>query len=252
MAHFESRGPRSTLLDTLTWLDYAFQPAGQPAPADAAYGQQRHSATVVSASHNLPPKSCESDGVIADSDSPVAVYTADCLPVLFADTRQHLVAAVHAGLKGTLGGVLESAIDALLERGARTDTLYAVIGPAIGPCCYELGSDVLTQMQQRNDLPALRWSAAQHVNARAVRPQACAHHQGIWFDLSHLAQGKLLQRGIPAAQIEVAGICTYCMAEAGSSYRYNTHFGSGYQSRFSWIRRRGGAAHPCAAECLSE
>ena len=58
-------GPRSTLLDALPWLDYAFQPAGQPVPADAAYGQQRHSAQVVLATQNLPPKSCESDGVIA-------------------------------------------------------------------------------------------------------------------------------------------------------------------------------------------
>ena len=60
-------GPRSTLLDALPWLDYAFQPAGQPVPADAAYGQQRHSAQVVLATQNLPPKSCESDGVIGEN-----------------------------------------------------------------------------------------------------------------------------------------------------------------------------------------
>ncbi len=92
-------GPRSTLLDALPWLDYAFQPAGQPVPTDAAYGQQRHSAQVVLATQNLPPKSCESDGVIGENQLPVAVYTADCLPVLFADSAQHQVAAVHAGLK---------------------------------------------------------------------------------------------------------------------------------------------------------
>lgn len=231
-------GPRSTLLDALPWLDYAFQPAGQPVPTDAAYGQQRHSAQVVLATQNLPPKSCESDGVIGENQLPVAVYTADCLPVLFADSAQHQVAAVHAGLKGTLSGVLNSAIDGLLKRGACTETLHVAIGPAIGPCCYELGKDLVTQMQQRADLPALQWASEQPRNSAAIRPQARAHHQGVWFDLPHLARGLLLQRGIPAEQIEVLNVCTYCMAESGSSYRYNTHFDSGYQSRFSWIRRR--------------
>ena len=77
--------PRSPLLDSLEWLEYAFQPAGEPPPADAAYGHQRHSATVVTDIENIPPKSCESDGVISSGTRPVAVYTADCLPVLFAD-----------------------------------------------------------------------------------------------------------------------------------------------------------------------
>lgn len=231
-------GPRSTLLDALPWLDYAFQPAGQPVPADAAYGHQRHSANVVLATQNQPPKSCESDGVIGEGQLPVAVYTADCLPVLFADTHQHHVAAVHAGLQGTLAGVLNSAVEGLLARGARAESLHVAIGPAIGPCCYELGKDRVTQMEQRTDLPTLHWSRGQPHNAAAVRPQARAHHQGVWFDLPQLARGLLLQRGIPAQQVEILNVCTYCMAELGSSYRYNTHFDSGYQSRFSWIRRR--------------
>jgi len=231
-------GPRSALLDSLTWLEYAFQPAGLPAPEAAAYGHQRHSARVVLSGQNRPPKSCESDGVIAEDSHPVAVYTADCLPVLFADPEQQQVAAIHAGLNGTLNGILQSALDALLARGASLDTLCVAIGPAIGPCCYELGDDRIRQMQQRSDLPPLQWTAQQPVNLQAVRPQAQAQQQGGWFSLSGLARSILLQHGLGAAQIDVAEVCTYCMAEAGSSYRRNTHFDCGYQSRFSWIRRR--------------
>lgn len=238
MAHHEHCGPRSALLDKFCWLDYAFQPAGKPAPDDAAYGHQRHSAKVVLATQNLPPKSCESDGIIGEGNHPVAVYTADCLPVLFADPQQQQIAAVHAGLKGTLGGVLNSAIDALVERGANINTLHAAIGPAIGSCCYELGKDLVTQMEDRADLPTLAWSSQQPNNAQAIRPQAQAQQNGIWFDLPHLARGLLLQRGVKAEHIELLNVCTYCMAEPGSSYRYNTHFNSGYHSRFSWIRRR--------------
>ncbi len=238
MVHHPQHGPRSTLLDGFSWLEYAFQPAGQAAPNDAAYGQQRHSATVVLATQNLPPKSCESDGIIGEGEHPAAIYTADCLPVLFADPVRHQVAAVHAGLKGTLGGVLNSAIDRLVERGADINMLHVVIGPAIGSCCYELGADLVTQMQDRTDLPPLAWSGEQPVNTQAIRPQAQAQQNGIWFDLPYLARGLLLQRGVKAEHIERLNVCTYCMAEAGSSYRYNTHFSSGYQSRFSWIRRR--------------
>ncbi|MDO6408465.1 polyphenol oxidase family protein [Pantoea phytobeneficialis] len=238
MAHHPLQVPRSSLLDALSWLEYAFQPAGVAAPDDAAYGHQRHSATVVMATDNLPPKSCESDAVIGEGSRPVAVYTADCLPVLFADTHSRQVAAVHAGLKGTLSGVLNSTIDRLLTLGAQTNTLHVAIGPAIGPCCYELGRNLVDEMQAQPGLPSLSWSETQPKNLRAIRPQAQPQQHGIWFDLPHLARGLLQQRGIPAAQIEVVEMCTYCMAESGSSYRYNTHFASGYQSRFSWIRCR--------------
>ena len=53
-----------------------------------------------------------------------------------------------------------------------------------------------------------------------------------------LATQMLVDAGVPAAQIDNVGVCTYCMAESGSSYRFNTHTGSGYHSRYSWIRRR--------------
>lgn len=229
---------RSSLLDTLGWVDHAFQDAGVPPPSDAAYGHQRHSATVVLDHENVPAKSCVSDGVIGVTTRPVAVYTADCLPVLIADARQHHVAAVHAGLKGALAGVLFSAVERLKALGATNDSLFVAIGPAIMPCCYELGEDILSEIQQNRYLQQPpRWEVEQPHNIRTVRPQAQARQQGIWFDLPGLGRQMLMQMGIPAAHIELLNICTYCMAETGSSYRRNTHFDSGYHSRYSWIRR---------------
>ena len=231
--------PRSPLLDALDWLDYAFQAAGDPPPPDAAYGHQRHSAIVVTDVENRPPKSCESDGIISTGNRPVAVYTADCLPVLFADQQRKIVAAVHAGLQGTLAGVLTRAVEKLQQQGSDPQNLMVAIGPAMGPCCYELGETQLAAMQQRPDIASwLRWQRSQPVNPLAQRPQAVARQQGVWFDLPALATEMLLQAGVPAQQIENVKVCTYCMAESGSSYRHNTHFASGYHSRYSWIRRR--------------
>lgn len=231
--------PRSPLLDSLDWVDYAFQPAGEPPPADGAWGHQRHSATVVFDVDNTPSKSCESDGIISSGTRPVAVYTADCLPVLIADPQQRIVAAVHAGLKGTLAGVLIRAVEKLCEQGSEPENLLVAIGPALGPCCYELAEPQLAEIARNPALArGLRWHRQQPVNGEAQRPQATARQQGLWFDLPALATQMLVDAGVPAAQIDNVGVCTYCMAESGSSYRFNTHTGSGYHSRYSWIRRR--------------
>lgn len=231
----------SPLLSRLEWLDHAFLPAGERPPEEAIYNHQRHSATVVLASDALPVKSREADGLIATDNRPVAVYTADCLPVLIADTQTQQVAAVHAGLSGALKGVVINAIHRLGERGASPANLMIAIGPSIGPCCYELGKTQLTQMQREDPLNLtgmMHFTERQPANDCAVRAQASGTTQGVWFDLPLLVKRMAMREGVPAAQIEMSRICTYCMAEAQASYRRNTHFSHGYQQRFSWIRRR--------------
>ena len=231
----------SPQLSRLDWLDHAFMPAGERPPAGTLYNQQRHSARVIADVDALPIKSQEADGLIGTGSSAVAVYTADCLPILIADTRQHLVAAVHGGLKGVLGGVLINAIGALCVRGATPDSLIIAIGPAIGPCCYELGKETIAQARQDDphQLAALMsWSEQQDSHPLAQRAQAKGTTGGVWFDLPLLAARIAQREGVPEAQIEQANICTYCMAEEQASYRRNSHFQQGYQQRFSWITRR--------------
>ncbi|MCU5771789.1 polyphenol oxidase family protein [Erwiniaceae bacterium BAC15a-03b] len=226
----------SALLAGLGWVEHAFLPAGATPPAEATWAHQRHSADVVLAEETTPAKSRDADGVIAVDQRAVAVYTADCLPVLIADDRMHHVAAVHAGLKGALSGVLYSAVQRLIALGATADSLYIAIGPSIGSCCYELGKEVLEKMPLLGQ--PVRWHPQQPVNPQAVRPQAAGTTGGIWFDLPALAQQMLQQMGIPAAQIDTVPVCTYCMAEPQSSYRRNTHFAEGYAARYSWIQRQ--------------
>ncbi|WP_455812280.1 polyphenol oxidase family protein [Pseudomonas graminis] len=231
----------SALLSRFDWLDHAFMAAGERPPAGTRYNQQRHSARVILDVDALPVKSQEADGLIGSGQDAVAVYTADCLPILLADSRQQQVAAVHGGLKGILGGVLINAIAQLCERGATPESLFIAIGPAIGPCCYELGQDVITQAERDDphQLTALLpWSARPWPNPASVRPQAQGTTAGVWFDLPLLAKRIALRAGVPEAQIELSKICTYCMAEEQASYRRNSHFQHGYEQRFSWIAKR--------------
>ncbi len=106
-------------------------------PADWAFLHQVHGATVLVAT--APGDHGDGDALItADPQIPVAVATADCVPVVVVGDRA--VAVIHAGWKGALAGVVPATLDAMEALGHTPRR--AAIGPAIGPCCYEVGEEV--------------------------------------------------------------------------------------------------------------
>jgi YfiH family protein len=95
------------------------------------------------------------DGLVTtESNLPLAVLAADCVPVLLADPRAGIVAAVHAGRRGLAGSVVEVAVGTMLDLGARREDVVGAVGPAIGPCCYEVGDDVAAEVTEA--LPVTR------------------------------------------------------------------------------------------------
>jgi len=81
--------------------------------------------------------------VTARTGITVGVITADCVGVLLADPALPVVAAVHAGWRGLVAGVLSAAVRSMTELGARPDRIRAALGPSIGPCCFEVGQEVV-------------------------------------------------------------------------------------------------------------
>jgi len=110
--------------------------------APVAFATQVHGAAVHivdGSSVRGRPSVGEADALVSTSpDIAVAVLVADCVPVLLADASAGAVAAVHAGRRGLVAGVVEAAVDALVAAGARASRIRAVIGPAIGGDQYEV------------------------------------------------------------------------------------------------------------------
>lgn len=111
-------------------------------PDDLAACYQIHSAIARVAEGPWRGERPEGDAVVTKTPGVIcAVLTADCAPVLLADAEAGLVAAVHAGWKGALGGVVHSAVAAMEALGAAPDRMVAVVGPCIAQASYEVGAD---------------------------------------------------------------------------------------------------------------
>jgi hypothetical protein len=152
----------------------------------------------------------EADAVITDDPScALAVQVADCVPILIADARSGAVAAVHAGWRGAAAGVVQAAIDGLgAHCGSRSGDLVAALGPSIGPCCYQIGSEVIEA-----------FLAAGH-QARSVDRWFARDPDGRYrLDLWAATRDQLVAAGVPAPRIHAAQLCTAHNTARFHSYR---------------------------------
>jgi polyphenol oxidase len=138
----------------------------------------------------------------------IGVSTADCGPILLADTQAGIVGAAHAGWRGALAGVAEATIDAMERLGAVRDQIRAALGPMIRQENYEVGSDLMA-----------RFAADNAGNGRFFAPAARNGHAQ--FDLGGYIASRLIRAGI--RQIEDVGLCTYADPARFFSFRRSTH-----------------------------
>ena len=111
-------------------------------PDDLAACYQIHSSLTRVATGPWAGDRPEGDAVVTATTGAIpAVLTADCAPVLLADAEARVVGAVHAGWKGALGGVVHSAVTAMVSLGAQPGRIVAVVGPCIAQASYEVGVD---------------------------------------------------------------------------------------------------------------
>lgn len=182
------------------------------APKRVARMHQVHSAKVaiVENSDDIAASAPKVDALVTKiPDIALSVLTADCQPVLFADPHSGVIAAAHAGWRGTLDGVLEATVNAMIDLGATRDYISAVIGPSISRNAYEVGAEFHEKFIAENP-----------DNIRFFTAGKAGKYL---FDLPALGLSRLNRMGLAA--VEWTGHCTYGDAERFYSYRRTTHAG---------------------------
>jgi len=95
------------------------------------------------------PNPPEFDGLVTDRVGPVlGAFAADCIPMLFADPKVRVIGACHAGWRGTVAGVARNVIARMKELGAAPEEIRVALGPSIGPCCFEVGPEVVLAFKE--------------------------------------------------------------------------------------------------------
>jgi YfiH family protein len=140
----------------------------------------------------------------------IGVSTADCGPILFADTQAGVIGAAHAGWKGALTGVLEATIAAMEKLGAARERIAAAIGPLIRQPNYEVGPEFVE-----------RFAAGDAASEKFFKPAARESHA--MFDLPGYIRSRLERAEIKST--EDLGLCTYADPARFFSYRRTTHRG---------------------------
>ncbi|MDG0990670.1 MAG: peptidoglycan editing factor PgeF [Yoonia sp.] len=177
------------------------------ASTDMVGVHQIHSADVVTVTSPTSDKPKADAMVTATAGITLSVLTADCQPVLFADTSAGVIGAAHAGWQGALDGVLENTIDAMVTLGAQRDNIVAVIGPCISQRAYEVGPEF-----------AERFIDMDRDNARFF---AQGDGDRMQFDLPTFGLARLRGAGIKDAAW--TRHCTYADPSRFYSYRRSVH-----------------------------
>ena len=150
----------------------------------------------------------EADGLVTDVPGvTLTVFSADCLPILLYDPVRRVVAAVHAGWRGTALGIAARAVEKMREvYGCAPGDILAAIGPGISRCCFETHEDVPNAMTEAMGAAALKYIE--------VLPTGKFH-----VDLKGLNARRLEQAGLAEGHIAVSEDCTACLPEKYWSHR---------------------------------
>ena len=211
----------------LTSADDVHRLAAALNASEVVMSTQVHGAGVTVVRKGEPRTSGRPEADVLVSNDPgvaVAVRAADCVPVLLADRSTGVVAAVHAGWRGTAARAVVVAVDALTrEFGTNPADVVAAIGPSIGPCCYEVGPELVDAFAAAGHERYLvdRWFRAPRPLSGANAPPRSGRGErgALRLDVAGANRDQLVLAGVPESHIHVAGVCTAEHLDVLTSYR---------------------------------
>ena len=204
-----------------------FQSALGAAAATLVPLKQFHSA-VVHSFEKAPAETCRGDASLTNTPGLLlGVQTADCVPILLVDPKKRAVAAIHAGWRGTLARIAQKTVGEMRAKfGCKPADILAALGPAIGGCCYEVGTELVTKFTSQfadaeDYFDELRTgeepNPLQWLNMMPPGHQPPA--KNVRLDLRKANRSQLLAAGLRDANIFVSELCTACHTDLLFSYR---------------------------------
>src|SRR5215813_15068044 len=189
--------------------------------------KQFHSA-VIQCFSSARSEPCKGDASLTSAPGLLlAVQTADCVPILLVDPKKRAVAAIHAGWRGTLARIAEKTVGQMRMRfGSKPSDIIAAVGPSIGACCYEVGTELVTKFTSQfaeaeewfdelrtGDEPnPLQW-------LNMMPPGHQPPPKNVRLDLRKANRAQLLASGLAGKNIYVSDLCTACHRDLLFSYR---------------------------------
>ena len=158
-------------------------------------------------SHSNTFREQAGDALVTDQlNIALVVRTADCVPILIADVKRRVIAAIHAGWRGTLAGVVSKTLSVLRTQfGAQPETLRVAIGPSIGACCYEVDTPVI---QLLRDTVSSWTECVEKVEANKAM-----------LNLKKVIASQVAMFGVSETHLTQADLCTRCRPDLFYSYR---------------------------------
>ena len=130
----------------------------------------------------------------------LSATAADCIPVMFYDTKEKIIAIAHSGWRGIVSGIAEKTIGKIIELGGKTENIVVAMGPGINKCHFEINDDILDDFANYQKFVEKR--------------------EGKYFaDLKGIIRNQLLESGIKEENIENNNDCTFCNKDKYYSYR---------------------------------
>lgn len=178
------------------------------------HGRQVHGNTVLIASEEdargiVERSPLEADGYVTNIPGlPLAVFTADCAPLLLHEPEAGVVAAIHCGWRSTAADIEAEAVRRMRSLGAKEGNIRAAIGPCIRQCCFQVGPEVAQAMEALLGGP---------LGALCIRDETA--EERYLLDLPGVVKRRLVLLGVPEENIDDLGECTKCRPERYWSHR---------------------------------
>jgi YfiH family protein len=162
----------------------------------------------------------QGDGMVTTEPGIILrILSADCVPILMIDRRGKIVAAIHAGWRGTIAGIAAESVLAMERLGAEASGIRAALGPSIGPCCFEVDQELAARFAREVE------GADRHTRAGRLGKS--------YLDLRGIITHQLMRAGLPRESITNVGPCTRCANDRYFSRRAANP--SGLQASFIGI-----------------